>query len=91
MNSAFVATVSGRVHMVMYRDFTQHSARALGIVGEVKNMPDGTVHVVAEGERGKLEKLIEKLKQGPFLSRVDGVMVQWTEPTGQYTGFPIAY
>ena len=51
MNERLEAIVSGRVQMVMYRDFTARFARRLGLVGEVKNLSDGTVRVIAEGSR----------------------------------------
>src|SRR3989344_224255 len=51
MNERIETIVSGRVQVVMYRDFATRKARGLGLVGEVKNLPDGTVRVVAEGAR----------------------------------------
>ena len=85
------ATVSGRVQMVMYRDFAQRKARGLRLVGEVQNLRDGTVRVVAEGPREKLETYVEKLKKGPLLARVEGVQVAYTEVSGGYTDFSIRY
>lgn len=91
INAAFRAIVNGRVQLVMYRDFVQRKASALGITGEVRNLTDGEVEVLAEGERSKLEKLIEVLKQGPMLARVDSVAIEWQEPTGSFSGFSIRY
>ncbi len=77
--------------MVMYRDFVERKASAGGIVGEVRNLNDGTVEVIAEGKKGMLEKLVEDLKKGALLSRVDEVAVEWREPTGAFAGFSISY
>jgi acylphosphatase len=77
--------------MVMFRDFTRRKARALGLVGEVENKEDGTVSVVAEGEKEKLEALVAHLKQGPLLARVDDVAVEWVEPSGAFGSFSIRY
>jgi len=85
------AIVSGRVQMVMMRDFVQRSARKLGVTGYVKNLSDGTVEVVAQGERAVLENLLEQLHKGSMLSRVDGVVQEWRQPSAQYKGFIIDY
>lgn len=83
--------VSGRVQMVMFRDFTQRKARALGLSGWVRNLPDGTVEVVAQGEKGSLGKLVEKLYKGPILAKVNGVKAEWREPKEILRGFEIFY
>ena len=89
--AAFKAIVSGRVQIVMYRDFTRRSARSLGIAGEVKNLPDGTVLVVAEGKKEDLDTLIGRMKKGSLFARVDDVSISWQEPSGRFTGFFIRY
>ena len=63
----------------------------LGLVGYVRNLPDGTVEVRAEGERKQLEKLISYLKAGPPAARVGKVLTNWSEYTGDYSGFKIRY
>ena len=85
------AIVSGRVQMVMMRDFVKRSARALGLRGRVKNRSDGTVEVVAQGEHPVLEKLVEKLHIGSIFSRVDRVEVVWQSITTLYSDFNIDY
>lgn len=85
------ALVSGRVQFVMYRDFATRKARSLGLVGEVQNLPDGTVRVIAEGSREKLDEYVKKLRRGSLLSRVEGVVVSYVPPTGTYTYFDITY
>ncbi len=91
-HSAFFATVYGRVQGVNFRAFVQRCARALAISGYVKNMPDGrSVEVQAEGEKDKLDRLIELLHSGPEGARVDRVEVAWKEPENKFTGFSIRY
>jgi acylphosphatase len=85
------AVISGRVQMVMFRDFATRKARGLGLTGEVKNLPDGTVRLIAEGERAALEQYIEKLHKGSVLSHVDAVQVAWKPAQGSYRSFDIAY
>ena len=91
MRKEFRGTVTGRVQMVMYRDFAQRKARGLHIVGTVKNLPDKTVEVFAQGEEKDLERYIEKLKRGSILSRVDDVALEWREPSSPFEGFKIVY
>lgn len=85
------AIVSGRVQLVMYRDFATRKARSLGLVGEVQNLPDGTVRVVAEGDRSTLEAYVQKLRKGSLLSRVEDVVVTYLPAQGDYTYFDINY
>jgi acylphosphatase len=76
------------VHGVGFRDFVVRRARALGLAGYVRNeMLDRTVEVVAEGPRDDLDRLVEDLHAGPGGARVDRVEVEWSEPTGSFTGF----
>ena len=91
MSQAVQILVSGRVQGVMFRHFTQKNARTLELVGEVENLADGTVRVVAEGEEAALHTFIEKLKKGPIFARVDNVSEKTMEPTGAFTGFTIVY
>lgn len=75
--------------MVMFRDFAQRHARALDIVGEAENLPDGTVRVVAEGKKEDLETYIKRLRKGPLLAHVENVAITWQEPSGSFAGFAI--
>ncbi|MDE2079154.1 MAG: acylphosphatase [Patescibacteria group bacterium] len=90
-NAAFHAIVSGRVQLVMYRDFTQRNARRLGIVGEVANLPDGTVRVIAEGEQKALDAFLARLWKGSLLARVDNVRIDKREPGGTFKSFTINF
>lgn len=75
--------------MVMYRDFSQRKARKLGLVGFVKNETDGSVTVVAEGTKEKLDTYLVYLHKGSILSRVENVRVEWKESTNEFTDFKI--
>ena len=83
--------VSGRVQMVMYRDFVQRKAAALGVVGTIRNMPDGTVEVVAQGAPEALKQFIERLHEGSVLAKVEDVAVEWRSPSRFFDEFSIVY
>ena len=87
--AAFQATVAGRVQGVFFRVFVTDHARELGLTGWVRNLPDGSVEVLAEGARPDLEKLVELLHQGPPASQVTDVRTRWTVYAGKYTEFAI--
>lgn len=83
--------VTGRVQLVLYRDFVQRNARALGLSGVVENLPDGSVRVVAQGSEDLLQELIARLRKGSLLSRVDNVAALWRAPREHFTDFVIRY
>ena len=85
------AIVHGRVQGVNFRYYTQLRAQELGVTGYVLNKWDGTVEVVAEGEREVVEKLLEFLKVGPRAAWVRRVDRQWQDPTGQFKYFEVRY
>lgn len=91
MGEQLRAVVYGRVQVVMYRDFAQRKARRLGLTGEVRNLPDGTVSVVAEGTHVLLEQFLQKLKRGPLLAWVSRVDASWHPATQSYKTFRIRY
>ena len=84
-------TVSGRVQGVFFRAGTVEEAVALGLAGEVRNMSNGDVGIVAEGDKGKIEKLIAWCRVGPAYARVDSVDVAWEKYQGEFTGFDVGY
>lgn len=81
--------ISGKVQGVYYRVETRDQARSLGVTGWVRNMPDGRVEGLFEGERGYVEKLIEWCRQGPPRARVSDVTVEWQAGRGEFCGFEI--
>jgi len=83
--------VSGRVQGVLFRDFTQRWASSLGLTGWVKNLFDGRVEVLVEGEKNKINQLIGKLREGPQRAQVDDLVLNWEEYKGEYSGFHITW
>ncbi len=81
--------VSGRVQGVFFRAFTARAARSLGILGWVRNEKDGSVKVVAEGEKKSLLSFLEKVKKGPPLAKVKSVNVGWTTFKGEFADFQV--
>ena len=83
--------VHGRVQGVNFRAFAARRAEELGLTGYVRNLANGAVEVVAEGERDGLKKLSEYLKTGPPSARVDSIVTDWSEYSGSYSEFDIRY
>lgn len=83
--------VHGRVQGVFFRANTQREAQRLGLSGWVRNLPDGSVEAVAEGERPILEELIAWCRRGPEHALVEEVELLWEEPQGERPGFRIAH
>lgn len=65
--------VSGRVQRVGYRDWTVRNARELGLTGWVRNLSDGRVEILADGDEVALGKLLDALRSGPRLAEVENV------------------
>lgn len=76
------AVVKGRVQGVGFRWFAERAARELGVRGWVRNLPDGTVETVAEGEEGAVAAYFARLESGPRGSRVDAVAVEDSKESG---------
>jgi acylphosphatase len=68
--------VSGKVQGVFYRASTAERARALGVTGYAKNLPDGRVEVLACGEEEQVRELVDWLRQGPPAAKVQDVDIQ---------------
>jgi len=77
------------VQGVLFRRELTDVARKIGITGWVRNLPDGRVEAVAEGERELLEELVRFCHIGPPGARVSGVEVEWFDFKGEFRGFKI--
>lgn len=87
--AAFRSVAQGRVQGVYFRAFTSKNAVRLGLRGYVHNLPDNSVEIYAEGERAQLEKLVDKLREGPPAARVHNLSLTWSEYTGNYSNFEV--
>lgn len=74
---------SGLVQGVWFRAFTQQTAMGLDLCGWVRNLPDGRVEAVFEGERDLIEQALSACKVGPPSARVDDIKITWEEPRGE--------
>ena len=84
------AIVSGRVQGVFYRDSCQQMARRLGVRGSVRNRHDGSVEVVAEGDRDAVDALLAWCREGPPRAIVTGLAITDEPPIGE-TSFRVAH
>lgn len=83
------ATIKGRVQGVGFRAFVVENATALGVSGWARNRWDGSVEVLAEGDRETLEKLLVALRRGPRISNVTKIDQEWGEASGEFTSFHV--
>lgn len=83
--------VSGKVQGVYYRATTREEAQERGVEGWVKNLEDGRVEAVFEGESDDVEDMVEWCHEGSSAARVDDIEVQWEDATGKFDGFGIRY
>ena len=83
--------VSGRVQGVFFRTETKDEAIRRGVTGWVRNLPDGRVEVVFEGEKDAVDRLVEFCKRGPPGARITDIEVAMENYTGEFRGFRIRY
>ncbi len=83
--------VSGWVQGVFFRAETRDLARQLGVTGWVRNLWDGRVEAVFEGEDWAIEQLVAWCHRGPRGAQVDNVNVTHEAPTGEHQTFNIRY
>ena len=81
--------VSGQVQGVFFRDSTRREATRQGLTGWVRNLPDGRVEMLFEGEEAAVRRLVDWCRRGPPDARVTDVTVEWAEATGQFDRFTI--
>ncbi len=83
--------IKGNVQGVFFRTNTRKKAISLGLAGWVRNNPDGSVEIVAEGEESKLRELKSWCSDGPPSAEISKVDSKAKEPTGEFTTFSIRY
>jgi len=81
--------VTGIVQGVSFRYYTLQQAVRCGVSGWVRNLPDGRVEAVAEGDEAGVDRFVEWCQEGPRSARVDHVEVLPETPTGEFQGFRI--
>jgi acylphosphatase len=83
--------IEGRVQGVFYRSFARDIAHVLGLKGWVKNLRDGRVEALFEGQRDLIERAIKECHMGPPGARVTKVEVEWETFAGDQKGFTVRY
>lgn len=83
--------ITGLVQGVGYRYFCYREAIRLNLTGWVKNINDGSVRALVEGEESDIDALVAQLRKGPFGAHVDNIEVNRREPTGKYESFDILH
>ncbi len=85
------AIISGRVQGVFFRMETQLAADRCGVCGWVRNLKDGTVEAVFEGDQDRVDAILDWCRQGPPHANVADVNVSWNDYTGGFKGFDISF
>ena len=90
-NARISLEISGVVQGVFYRLYTKRKADEIGVTGWVKNLPRGSVKIVAEGPNEKLTKFIKWCWDGSPSAQVSDIRVEWQDYEGEYSIFKIRY
>lgn len=91
MKSQAHVYISGYVTGVFFRAHTQELAKRLGVSGWVRNLRDGRVEAVFEGDKKLVEEMLNFCHRGPPGARVTGVEARWGPHRGEFSGFEIRY
>jgi len=83
--------IKGRVQGVCFRAYTQEKAEALGLTGWVKNLPDGRVEAVFEGEEAGVREMVKWCHRGPSYAEVTEVTAGAEEYKGEFNRFSLRY
>jgi acylphosphatase len=89
MNARAEAIFQGKVQGVWFRANTKEFADKLGITGTVRNLPDGTVEAVFEGDRNSIESVIFKCQNRQPMAKVTGSRIVWKDFSGEFKDFSI--
>ncbi|MAG28735.1 acylphosphatase [bacterium] len=89
MQKKCIIRVHGTVQGVGFRYTTRDLAQSLGVTGVIRNEPDGSVYIEAQGEEGQLKELVKQCKQGHDNFHVSKVETQWSDELGEYSDFTI--
>jgi len=86
MHQALIV-VKGRVQGVAFRYSAQKKAQQLAISGYAKNLPNGDVEILAQGEKTNINQFIEWCKEGPPVANVDRVEIAWQNIEQKFSDF----
>ena len=91
MNARAHVLISGRVQGVYFRQNTKRQAQKQEVNGWVRNLDDGRVEAVFEGEESAVKALVDFCRKGPSGASVAEITVDWATCTGEFQSFDIAY
>lgn len=83
--------IDGRVQGVSFRYYAQRRAAELELTGFVRNLSDGRVEAVFEGEKAAVAAMLKWCESGPPSARVDSLAVRYEEPEGRFSGFNVRH
>lgn len=79
--------ISGFVQGVGFRAYVRSKSRKIGVFGWVRNLSDGRVEVVLQGEKEKIDKVLFYCNRGPFFANVTNIVVDWEEVSERFSEF----
>ena len=85
----FRATIHGKVQGVWFRAWAQDMAREMNVTGWVRNLPDGNVETLAQGDDDLLRRFEKQLWEGPPLARVTKIDIHWSESDEELSSFSV--
>jgi acylphosphatase len=83
--------VFGKVQGVFFRENTRKKAAEFKLSGFVKNLPNGKVEAVFEGEQEKIEKIIQWIKKGPEVAQIENIEIDWQDYKEEFKNFEIRH
>jgi len=83
--------ITGQVQGVFFRSQAKQKARSLGITGWIKNLPNGQIEAVAQGDQNKIKQFIDWCEQGPQLAQVEKVEIKTEQYQSEYQDFEVRY
>ena len=89
MKSRIHIFVSGKVQGVFFRENTRKKAAEFGLSGFVRNLPNGKVEAVFEGDKEKIEKIIQWIKKGPETAQIENIEIDWQNYQEEFINFEI--
>jgi acylphosphatase len=89
MKKAVKIIITGTVQGVFFRNFVKESADKLGLKGFVRNLENGDIEIVAEGDGNSIEQMMDICKKGPKFAQIRNVITEERKYSGEYTEFKV--